>query len=176
MHCDTLKQDSDSTVRGDGGSRVGEVRAGTTSPMPELKCIPSQSVAQSIGVTWVSHSSRETTAVRNGAHQNCLVLIILLLTCVMQASQWHEMYCHDLEAMSSNPSWVELAVRSTSVLSRTWTKNIISLILQLPIHHSNVSICHCNKSGALLKTIHCTGAHTKTNTIQYFPPYISIAL
>ena len=34
---DTLKQDNDSTVRGDGGSRVGEVRAGTTSPMPEHK-------------------------------------------------------------------------------------------------------------------------------------------
>ena len=48
MHCDTLKQDNDSTVQGDGGSRVGEVqgdggsrvgevRAGTTSPMPEHK-------------------------------------------------------------------------------------------------------------------------------------------
>ena len=37
MHWDTLKQDNDSTVRGDGGSRVGEVRAGTTSPMPEHK-------------------------------------------------------------------------------------------------------------------------------------------
>ena len=37
MHCDTLKQDNDSTVRGDGGSRVGEVRAGTASPMPEHK-------------------------------------------------------------------------------------------------------------------------------------------
>ena len=33
----TLKQYNDSTVRGDGGSRVGEVRAGTTSPMPEHK-------------------------------------------------------------------------------------------------------------------------------------------
>ena len=32
-----LKQDNDSTVRGDGGSRVGEVRASTTSPMPEHK-------------------------------------------------------------------------------------------------------------------------------------------
>ena len=32
-----LKQDNDSTVRRDGGSRVGEVRAGTTSPMPEHK-------------------------------------------------------------------------------------------------------------------------------------------
>ena len=37
MHCDTLKQDNDSTGRGDGGSRVGKVRAGTTSPMPEHK-------------------------------------------------------------------------------------------------------------------------------------------
>ena len=37
MHCDTLNQDNDSTVRGDGESRVGEVRAGTTSPMPEHK-------------------------------------------------------------------------------------------------------------------------------------------
>ena len=32
-----MKQDNDSTVRGDGGSRVREVRAGTTSPMPEHK-------------------------------------------------------------------------------------------------------------------------------------------
>ena len=37
MHRDTLKQDNYSTVRGDGGSRVGEVRAGTTSPIPEPK-------------------------------------------------------------------------------------------------------------------------------------------
>ena len=40
-----------------------------------------------------------------------------------QVSQWHEMYCHDLEVMNSNPSGVELGVRSTSVLSHTWTKN-----------------------------------------------------
>ena len=37
MHWDTLKHDNYSTVRGDGGGRVGEVRAGTTSPMPEHK-------------------------------------------------------------------------------------------------------------------------------------------
>ena len=37
MHCNTLKQDNDRTVRGDGGGRVGEVRDGTTSPMPEHK-------------------------------------------------------------------------------------------------------------------------------------------
>ena len=32
-----FETDNDRTVRGDGGSRVGEVRAGTTSPMPEHK-------------------------------------------------------------------------------------------------------------------------------------------
>ena len=37
MHWDILKQDYDSTVRGDGGGRVGEVRADTTFPMPEHK-------------------------------------------------------------------------------------------------------------------------------------------
>ena len=36
-----------------------------------------------------------------------------------QASQWHEMYCHDQEVTSSNPTQAELGVRSTSVLSRT---------------------------------------------------------
>ena len=41
-----------------------------------------------------------------------------------QASQWHEMYCHDLEVMSSNPGWVELCVLSTSVLSHTWLKKL----------------------------------------------------
>ena len=37
MHWDTLKQDNYSTVWGDGGGSVGEVRAGTTSSMPEHK-------------------------------------------------------------------------------------------------------------------------------------------
>ena len=43
-----------------------------------------------------------------------------------QASQWHEMYCRDLEVMSSNPSQVKLGVCSISALSRrpTWTKHI----------------------------------------------------
>ena len=45
-HRDTLKQDNHSTLGGDGGCRVGEVRAGvvkiishtgTTSPMPDHK-------------------------------------------------------------------------------------------------------------------------------------------
>ena len=36
-----------------------------------------------------------------------------------QASQCHEMYCHDLEVMSLNTGQVELGVHSTSVLSCT---------------------------------------------------------
>ena len=34
-----------------------------------------------------------------------------------QVSKRHEMYCHDLEVISSNLGQVELEVRSTSVLS-----------------------------------------------------------
>ena len=47
---------------------------------------------------------------------------------LQQASQWHEMYSHDLEVMISDPSRVDFGMRSTSVLSRrpTWTKNINS--------------------------------------------------
>ena len=37
MHWGTFKQDYYSTVGGDGGCRVGKVRAGTTSPMPDHK-------------------------------------------------------------------------------------------------------------------------------------------
>ena len=43
----------------------------------------------------------------------------LMAKWLKQASQWHKMYTHDLEVMSSNPGWVELGVRSTSVLSCT---------------------------------------------------------
>ena len=43
-----------------------------------------------------------------------------------QASLWYEMYCHDLEVMSSNPSRVEFGVRSTSALSCACTKNVNS--------------------------------------------------
>ena len=37
MHWDSFKQGDYSTVGGDGGCRVGEVQAGTTSPMPDHK-------------------------------------------------------------------------------------------------------------------------------------------
>ena len=48
----------------------------------------------------------------------------------ISASQWHEVYCHDLEVVSSNLGPVEqLGVRSTSVQSHTSTQNIFSLYL-----------------------------------------------
>ena len=34
MHCNTMKQDNDSTVRGDGGSSAGSYLADPTSPIP----------------------------------------------------------------------------------------------------------------------------------------------
>ena len=43
---------------------------------------------------------------------------------VVTAGVCHDLYCHDLEVMSSNPGQVELGVRGTSVLSGTWTKNL----------------------------------------------------
>ena len=48
MHWNTFKQDNYSTVRGDGGCRVGEVRAGTTSPIPNHKGFLSCSNCQEI--------------------------------------------------------------------------------------------------------------------------------
>ena len=37
-----------------------------------------------------------------------------------QASQWHEIYCHDLDVMSSHPTRVELEVRSAPVHPKTY--------------------------------------------------------
>ena len=48
---------------------------------------------------------------------NCKSLMTYWLE---QASQRHELYCHDLEVMTSNPDdRVKLGVRGTSVVSRT---------------------------------------------------------
>ena len=35
--------------------------------------------------------------------------------------------------MSSNPGWVELEVRSTSALSCTWAKNVISQVIRFEV-------------------------------------------
>ena len=46
MHCDTFKQDNYSTVGGDGECKVGEVRAGTTSPMSDHKGFKLQQLSE----------------------------------------------------------------------------------------------------------------------------------
>ena len=43
----------------------------------------------------------------------------LMAELLEKASQWHEIYCHDVEVMISNPGRVELGVRGISVPSRT---------------------------------------------------------
>ena len=53
------------------------------------------------------------------------VLKALMVDWLEQASQIHEMYCHCLEVMNSNPGWVELGMCNASALSHTWTKNIM---------------------------------------------------
>ena len=75
MHCDTLKQDNDSTARGDGGSRVGEVRANTTSPMPE-------------------HKGKDTvtpTRPTDGLHSSPISLVDVILRCsnlIIPGTKW----------------------------------------------------------------------------------------
>ena len=64
--------------------------------------------------------------------QMCLAILYRSILSLMamrleQASQWHEMHCHDLEVTNSNPGRIELAVRGTFVPRRTWTKNILRL-------------------------------------------------
>ena len=46
MHWDTFQQDNYNTVGGDGGCRVGKVRAGTTSPMPDRKGFKLQQLSE----------------------------------------------------------------------------------------------------------------------------------
>ena len=46
MHWDTFKQDNDNTVGGGGGCSVGEVRAATTSPMPDHKDFKLQQLSE----------------------------------------------------------------------------------------------------------------------------------
>ena len=71
------------------------------------------SVTRNVGMIW--RSCPNPGWVEHG----CIVLLFktqsLMALWLEQASQWHEMYCHDLKIMSSNPSRVKLGVDSTSV-------------------------------------------------------------
>ena len=44
-----------------------------------------------------------------------------------QASQWYKEYCHNLEVIGSNLSWVELGVHSTCPKSYLNQKSIVKL-------------------------------------------------
>ena len=46
MHWDTFKQGNHNTVGGDGGCRGGEVRAGTTSLIPDHKGFKQQELSE----------------------------------------------------------------------------------------------------------------------------------
>ena len=67
----------------------------------------------------------------------CVPDWVKLFGCI---SQWHEMYCHDMKVISSNPSWVKLGVHSTSVLSRTWTKNIYEYLKHIVCHYNTYTL------------------------------------
>ena len=105
------------------------------------ECRPHVNLAASLVVTYICQSSPRICVGMYGS------------------SQWHEVYCYDLEVVSSNPSRVELAigVRSTSVPSRTWTKlNIFTLSQQKLILHRDK-----NTKNKLITNID-QGTYTKT--------------
>ena len=87
-----------------------------------------------------------------------------------QASQWHGMYCHNLEVMSSNPGWVELGVLGTSVLSRTWIKMSLN---------TNSTLCSKDKYTWTWKheNMHCTSVSYQCHVFDFkqwiFVPYVS---
>ena len=81
---------------------------------------------------------------------------------------WHEMYCHDLEVMSSNPGCDELGVHSTSVPSRSWNKYItnhenqpsilkfcpiVVLVCFKTIHKDRSWVCRCGVSRIRLTSL-----------------------
>ena len=81
-------------------------------------------------VKFTNHQSRHKTTNKMGGQpsdcrrqlQFCVGMYgpgSLMAEWLEQTSQWHEMYCHDLDVMSSDPSWVERRTRISSALSRT---------------------------------------------------------
>ena len=54
----------------------------------------------------------------------------LMVKGLEQASQWHEMYCHDLEVVNSNPIQIQLGAHSTSALRLLEPKLYIHCFLE----------------------------------------------
>ena len=112
MHWDTFKQDHYSTVGGDGGSRVSK----GMSQHYYSHARPQGSLAT------VTVRDPPTTFLSEFAETKCKSLIVVQ----SQASQWHQMFCHDPEVMSSNPRWVDMGVHSPTLEVRL-TPNILTL-------------------------------------------------
>ena len=126
MHCDTLKQD-DSTVRGHGESRVGEVRAGTTSPMPEHKGFKLQLLSEihpfqqpDLAVLSVKlHTSEKDK--HKEMHSICIIMRTQLTRKVMShVHSFHWFFIHTNATWVINPAvcgygFSDLSFRFTSI-------------------------------------------------------------
>ena len=75
MHWDTLKQDNKSTVGGDGRCRVGEVRAGTTSPMPDHKGFQLQYLSEIHPLHF--YVNFQKLSMQQGYQHECKVMVLL---------------------------------------------------------------------------------------------------
>ena len=88
-------------------------------------------VAIKIHIAGIVYKNSQTWLLLNGSQSVVMHCRWLMAKWFEQASQWHEMYCHDLEVKSSNPGRVELEVLGTSVLNRTWIKISVSCDAQI---------------------------------------------
>ena len=126
MHCNTLKQDTDSTLRGDGGSRVGEVRAGTTSPMPEHKGFMLQYLSEIHPITPAVFlifyfSDKGFPDFRNPGHIAALIVIIIapIIACIILVIVCKKQLCRHVskpELYEERPGKFQIAVEPPDVL------------------------------------------------------------
>ena len=82
-----------------------------------------------------------------------------------QVSQGHEMYCHNLEVMSLNPSRDECGVCRTSVLSRTWTKNTfktVTIEAIIEIKHRRGELLVLNQTTIKMQKLPAWKTHIKS--------------
>ena len=81
-----------------------------------LSFIATQYQSQAEHIKIKIHNRYKNTALKHPNTPNVVLwLLIVMAQWLRRASQRHEMYCHDLEVMGSNPGWVELGVHGTSV-------------------------------------------------------------
>ena len=98
MLCNFFKQDHYSTVGGDRGCRVSEVRAGATSPMPDHK-----------GLSY-SHCQRSTDSISKVKFQKFSTLMVKLyaLCCILGYDVTHMYKQHSLLAHEFFALYIDL--------------------------------------------------------------------